>query len=151
MVTEIKVTMTIKELAEKVNLTPRTIRYYEQIGLLNGIVRDQYNRRRYNEGDVYVLILVKRAKQLLGLSLEEIKELLVHLLEDPTEKKVIHRSIEMLRKQVKKVETKQQELKATRSILIKEIHRLESLLGVRGESGFTSNIPQQPHKKEGLS
>ncbi len=143
MVTEIKVTMTIKELAEKVNLTPRTIRYYEQIGLLNGIVRDQYNRRRYNEGDVYVLILVKRAKQLLGLSLEEIKELLVHLLEDPTEKKVIHRSIEMLRKQVKKVETKQQELKATRNILIKEIDRLESLLGEREESDFTSNVSQQ--------
>jgi DNA-binding transcriptional MerR regulator len=144
MVTEIKVTMTIKELAEKVNLTPRTIRYYEQIGLLNGIVRDQYNRRRYNEGDVYVLILVKRAKQLLGLSLEEIKELLVHLLEDPTEKKVIHRSVEMLRKQVKKVETKQQELRATRNILIKEIDRLESLLGEREESGFTSNVSQQP-------
>ncbi len=144
MVTEVKFAMTIKELAERVNLTPRTIRYYEQIGLLNGIVRDQYNRRRYNERDVYVLTLVQRAKHLLGLSLEEIKELLVHLLEDPTEKKVIHRSIEMLRKQVKKVETKQQELRDTRSILIKEIDRLESLLGEREESGFTSNVSQQP-------
>jgi DNA-binding transcriptional MerR regulator len=144
MVTETKVTMTIKELAEKVNLTPRTIRYYEQIGLLNGIVRDQYNRRRYNERDVYVLTLVKRAKHLLELGLEEIKELLVHLLEDPTEKKVIHRSIEMLRKQVKKVETKQQELRATQSILIKEIDRLVSLLGEREESDFTSNVSQQP-------
>ncbi len=138
------VAMTIKELAERVNLTARTIRYYEQIGLLNGIVRDQYNRRRYNEGDVYILILVQRAKQLLGLSLEEIKELLVHLLEDPTEKKVIRRSIEMLRTQVKKVETKQQELRDTRSILIKEIDRLESLLEKREGSGFTANVSQQP-------
>ncbi|MHC4725434.1 MAG: MerR family transcriptional regulator [Planctomycetota bacterium] len=138
------VAMTIKELAERVNLTARTIRYYEQIGLLNGIVRDQYNRRRYNEGDVYILILVQRAKHLLGLSLEEIKELLVHLLEDPTEKKVIRRSIEMLRTQVKKVETKQQELRDTRSILIKEIDRLESLLEKREGSGFTANVSQQP-------
>jgi DNA-binding transcriptional MerR regulator len=137
------VAMTIKELAERVNLTARTIRYYEQIGLLNGIVRDQYNRRRYNEGDVYILILVQRAKHLLGLSLEEIKELLVHLLEDPTEKKVIRRSIEMLRTQVKKVETKQQELRDTRSILIKEIDRLESLLEKREGSGFTANVSQQ--------
>jgi hypothetical protein len=87
---------------------------------------------------------VKRAKHLLELGLEEIKELLVHLLEDPTEKKVIHRSIEMLRKQVKKVETKQQELRATQSILIKEIDRLVSLLGEREESDFTSNVSQQP-------
>ena len=142
--TEMNVAMTIKELAERVNLTARTIRYYEQIGLLNGIVRDQYNRRRYNEGDVYILILVQRAKHLLGLSLEEIKELLVHLLEDPTEKKVIRRSIEMLRTQVKKVETKQQELRDTRSILIKEIDRLESLLEKREGSGFTANVSQQP-------
>ena len=54
---EAKETMTIKELAEKVKLTPRTIRYYEQVGILNGISRDPYNRRRYTERDLQVLII----------------------------------------------------------------------------------------------
>ena len=50
---EFEKTMTTKELAEKVKLTPRSIRYYEEIGILGGISRDPYNRRRYTERDVY--------------------------------------------------------------------------------------------------
>jgi len=61
--------MTIKEVAEKVGLTPRTIRYYEEIGILNGIKRDPYSHRRYTQKDLYRLTLTKRAKELLHLSL----------------------------------------------------------------------------------
>lgn len=125
-------TMTIKALAEKVKLTPRTIRYYEQIGILNGISRDPYNRRRYTERDLYLLKLVRRATKLLGLSLDEVKELASYHYQDPTEKKVVRHSIEALKKHIQKIDDQQKELQITRNILNGEIKRLESLFNSKG-------------------
>lgn len=125
---EFEKTITIKELAEKVKLTPRTIRYYEEIGILGGISRDPYNRRKYSKRDIYFLKLVKRAKNLLGLSLNEIKELsLFFQSPNPTEKEVIERSIEMLKGHIKRISTQEEQLKITKSILIDESERLQSL------------------------
>lgn len=126
---EFEKTMTTKELAEKIKLTPRSIRYYEEIGILGGISRDPYNRRRYSERDIYFLKLLKRAKNLLGLSLNEIKELsLLFHSPNPTEKKVIERSIEMLKEHIKRISAQEGQLKITKSILIDESERLQSLL-----------------------
>ena len=122
-------TMTIKELAEQVNLTPRSIRYYEEIGILGGISRDAYNRRRYSKRDVYFLRLLKRAKNLLGLNLKEIKELsLLFNYLDPKEKKIIKSSIKILNGHNKRITAKQEGLEVTKKILTDEIQRLESLL-----------------------
>lgn len=128
-VREFEKTMTTKELAEKVKLTPRSIRYYEEIGILGGISRDPYNRRRYSERDIYFLKLLKRAKNLLGLSLNEIKELsLLFHSPNPTEKEVIERSIEMFKEHIKRISAQEEQLKITKSILIDESERLQSLL-----------------------
>jgi len=120
--------MTIKILAEKTNLTPRSIRYYEQIGILTGIKRDPYNRRRYTKYDLYLLSLVKRARDVLGLSLKEIKDLAFFHHKEPTEKKIIKHSIKLLYEQIKKIQQKKREMHITEEILIKEIDRLESLI-----------------------
>ena len=64
----------IGELARRVGLTPRTIRYYEDIGLLNSVKRVDSGRRIYTEEDVRRLRFIKRLK-VLGLALEEMKEL----------------------------------------------------------------------------
>lgn len=129
---EFEKTMTTKELAEKVKLTPRSIRYYEEIGILGGISRDPYNRRRYTERDVYFLKLLKRAKNLLGLSLNEISELSsLFQSPDPTEKEVIERSIEMLKEHIKRVSAQEEQLKVSKSILVNESERLQSLLKQR--------------------
>lgn len=126
---EFEKTMTTKELAEKVKLTPRSIRYYEEIGILGGISRDPYNRRRYSERDIYFLKLLKRAKNLLGLSLNEIRELsLLFHSPNPTERKVIERSIEMFKEHIKRISAQEEQLKITKSILIDESERLQSLL-----------------------
>ena len=120
--------MTIKILAEKANLTPRSIRYYEQLGILTGIKRDPYNRRRYTKDDLYFLRLVKRARDILGLSLKEIKALAFFHYKEPTEKKMIKHSIKLLNEQVKKTERQKKEVQITKEILIKEINRLETLI-----------------------
>jgi DNA-binding transcriptional MerR regulator len=68
--------MRIGEVAKLAGTTPRTIRYYEEIGLLPGSrERGARTHRTYAEGDVERLTELLRLKDLLGLSLEELKEL----------------------------------------------------------------------------
>ena len=67
----------IGELAELTGTTPRTIRYYEEIGLLRaGAGREQGKHRLYGEADVERVREVRRLRDLLGLSLEQLFPLL---------------------------------------------------------------------------
>jgi DNA-binding transcriptional MerR regulator len=68
--------MRIGEVAKLAGTTPRTIRYYEEIGLLPAAGgRERGAHRLYAEADVERLTELLRLKDLLGLSLEELKEL----------------------------------------------------------------------------
>lgn len=69
-----KAGLTIGELAKELRLNPKTIRYYEEVGLLPNPRRSESGYRIYSKNEAERLRLVKRAK-LLGLSLAEIKEL----------------------------------------------------------------------------
>jgi DNA-binding transcriptional MerR regulator len=67
----------IGEVAKRVGTTPRTIRYYEEIGILPSEGgRESGRHRLYGERDVQRLTDALRLKELLGLSLDELKELL---------------------------------------------------------------------------
>jgi DNA-binding transcriptional MerR regulator len=66
----------IGEVAKLTGTTPRTIRYYEEIGLLPAPGdRVPGAHRSYREEDVERLTELLRLKDLLGVSLEELKEL----------------------------------------------------------------------------
>ena len=65
----------IGEVARLVGTTPRTIRYYEEIGLLPAEERETGRHRLYTEADVERLRELLRLKDLLGVSLEELKAL----------------------------------------------------------------------------
>jgi DNA-binding transcriptional MerR regulator len=66
----------IGEVAKLAGTTPRTIRYYEEIGLLPGAAeREPGAHRTYAEADVERLTDLLRLKDLLGVSLEELKQL----------------------------------------------------------------------------
>ena len=66
----------IGDVAKAVGTTPRTIRYYEEIGLLPaGGARPSGQHRVYTQGDVERLQEVLHLKSLLGVSLDELKEL----------------------------------------------------------------------------
>jgi DNA-binding transcriptional MerR regulator len=66
----------IGEVAERVGVTPRTIRYYEELGLLgSGAAREKGAHRTYAETDVARLQELIRLRDLLGLTLEELVEL----------------------------------------------------------------------------
>ena len=65
------------EVAELTGTTPRTIRYYEEIGLLGGAAeRAQGKHRVYTQADVDRVREIIRLRDLLGLSLDQLKQLL---------------------------------------------------------------------------
>jgi DNA-binding transcriptional MerR regulator len=65
----------IGDLAKRAGTTPRTIRYYEELGLLPAAAeRDAGQHRVYSEGDVERLAQLLRLKDLLGLSLDELRD-----------------------------------------------------------------------------
>jgi DNA-binding transcriptional MerR regulator len=67
----------IGEVARRVGTTPRTIRYYEERGLLpTGGDRESGRHRLYDEQDVARLREALRLKALLGVSLDELRALL---------------------------------------------------------------------------
>jgi DNA-binding transcriptional MerR regulator len=67
----------IGEVAELVGITPRTIRYYEEIGLLPLPASHAKGRHRtYGEVDVHRLTEIVRMRDALGVSLDELRSLL---------------------------------------------------------------------------
>lgn len=65
----------IGEVANRVGLSLRTLRYYEEVGVLEPSARTQGGFRLYTDRDVDRLALVKRLKP-LEFSLDELRELL---------------------------------------------------------------------------
>lgn len=67
--------MRIGELADRVGVTTKSIRFYESIGLLPAPERTSSGYRRYGAADAERVTFVKTAQR-LGLSLDEIKEII---------------------------------------------------------------------------
>lgn len=70
--------MQIGEVAERTGLSLRTIRYYEEVGLVVPSARSQGGFRLYTDADVARMALVKRMKP-LEFTLEEMRDLLAVL------------------------------------------------------------------------
>ena len=114
----------IGEVAERVGVTTRTIRYYEELGLLGpGEVRNKGAHRQYSEGDVVRLRELIRLRDLLGLSLEELvaladaEEARAALRDqwygDPTDEErraILERGIELAHQQLDLVNTRRRRL-----------------------------------------
>ncbi|MDQ6753707.1 MAG: MerR family transcriptional regulator [Actinomycetota bacterium] len=68
-------TMHIGELADRTGLSLRTIRHYDEVGLLPATARTDGGFRVYTEDDFERLMVIKAMKP-LGFSLEEMAEIL---------------------------------------------------------------------------
>ncbi|MDN4643898.1 MerR family transcriptional regulator [Arthrobacter sp. PsM3] len=71
-------TMHIGELAERTGLSLRTIRHYDDVGLLPATARTDGGFRVFSEDDFERLMIIKQMKP-LGFSLEEMAEILALL------------------------------------------------------------------------
>lgn len=85
----------IGELAAKVGLTERTIRYYEELGLLESVKRLDGGVRTYTDDDVRRLKYIGKLK-MLGLTLQEMLELERMYQRHRSNRGVLPRLIELL-------------------------------------------------------
>jgi len=65
----------IGEVAQMLDISNDTLRYYEKIGLLKNIYRNQSGNREYSEKDLSQIRFIQRA-QLMNFRLSEIESLL---------------------------------------------------------------------------
>jgi len=108
--------LTIGTLSQKTGTKVQTIRYYEQIGLMNQPGRTAGGQRRYVEQDLDRLAFIRHSRQ-LGFSLGAIRELL-DLADNPAQPCAEANSI--ARRQLKQVEQRIKRLNA----LKKELKRM---------------------------
>src|SRR6188472_2285705 len=65
----------IGEVADRTGVTQRTLRFYEERGLLKPPTRMEGGFRLYSEDDIARVEQIRRLQNLLGLTLAEIKEM----------------------------------------------------------------------------
>jgi DNA-binding transcriptional MerR regulator len=106
-------TYRIGELAAKVGLTERTIRYYEERGLLESVKRLDGGQRVYTDDDVRRLKFIQKLK-VLGLTLAEMQELETLYGRHHTNAKVLPRLVELLDAHLATVSERLGELAALR-------------------------------------
>lgn len=111
---------TITEVAESFGVSTRTIRYYEEIGLL-APDRSEGNQRLYSTAELAKLKLIFRGKR-YGFSLDDIKEMVLLFDKDRTGRKQLERTIEYGQKRIGEIDQKIQELEEMKA-------EMEELLG----------------------
>jgi len=123
-------TFTISELAREFEISTRTIRYYEELGLLSP-GRTSGNQRIFTKRDKARLKLILRGKR-LGFSLSEIKEMIdMYDVAGETEQikltlKYGERKLKEIEEKIRELEMLREDLLAIREILLKRLKELES-------------------------
>ncbi len=117
----------IGELAKLGAVTPRTVRYYESLGLIPPGVREGTGQHRYPEQTVARFQKIDQLKA-LGLSLEEIRKVIHLYFEDPTGKRAKVKVLGMLRSHLRETDQQLASLSQFRSELTDHIKRFEGWL-----------------------
>ena len=103
----------IGEIASRLGLTERTIRYYEELGLLDSVKRLEGGTRVYTDDDVRRLRFIQKLK-VLGLSLQEMLELERLYRRHRSNVNVLPRLVELLDAHLAKTAARIDELAALR-------------------------------------
>ncbi|MCX8002853.1 MAG: MerR family DNA-binding transcriptional regulator [Anoxybacillus mongoliensis] len=122
---------TISQLAEQFDISTRTIRYYEERGLISPI-RTESGQRLYTKKDRAALKLILRGKR-FGFSLEEIHEMISLFDNDRTGRKQLEKTIaygeQKLKEVTERIEDLMQLKQEMESILADFRERLQKLEG----------------------
>jgi DNA-binding transcriptional MerR regulator len=103
---------TISELSRELDISTRTIRYYEEIGLILP-QRSGKGTRYYTRGDRARLKLILRGKR-FGFSLHEIKEMITLFDEDRTGRKQLRRTIQYGEEKIRELDARIEDLRRLR-------------------------------------
>lgn len=106
-------------------MSQRTIRYYEEIGLLNSIRRIEGGRRVYTDADLRRLKLIKRLK-MMGLTLSDMQELEAMWTIEKSNEKVLNRLLELLSNHLKMLEERIADLDILKNEIMEYQERIRS-------------------------
>ena len=129
----------IGELAYLAEMSPRTIRYFQEIGLLHPGKRIEGGIRVFTENDLQRLRFIKRLKH-LGLALSEMHELADIYEIHKTNRRVLIRLCELLDNHVKKIDER-----------INNLNRLKEEILNYQEKILQKVNQERPLEKEGVS
>ena len=147
--------MRIHEAADEVGLTSRSVRYYEEMGLLRPAARSEGDYRLYDESDIERLRFIKGLRDDAGFSLAEISRLLedeearerdhaaYHATADPVERLLLlrarvasfERQTKTLRTKIARLQEMVDETEARRLRSLARIAELEPADAVGSEPG----------------
>ncbi|HEX7008062.1 MAG TPA: Cu(I)-responsive transcriptional regulator [Alphaproteobacteria bacterium] len=111
--------MNIGEIAARSGMPPKTIRYYESVGLIEAAPRTESGYRTYGERDLRILRFIHRARD-LGFSVREVAGLLT-LWRDPRRSSADVKAL--ARAHVADIDRKIAELKAMRRAVVDLMER----------------------------
>jgi DNA-binding transcriptional MerR regulator len=143
----------IGEVCQRTGLTQRTLHYYDEIGILVPTERLTGGQRLYSTADLERIERIKNLKQLLGLSLSEIKRILdadearerylsaAQTDADPARRnKALESALRVTEDQLQSVRGKVQQLGRLQRQLARQVRELRRLGAPAGSSGIAAGI-----------
>jgi DNA-binding transcriptional MerR regulator len=121
----------ISELADQLGISPRTIRFYEEKGMISPR-RTSGNQRIYSARDRSRLRMILRGKR-FGFSLSEIAEMIGLADSDYTEADQLHRCLVFGEKRLAEVRQRKEELALLEQDLLSALQRIRSRMEEIGE------------------
>jgi DNA-binding transcriptional MerR regulator len=130
----------IGEVAERAGVTPRTIRYYEERGLLGSDAsREKGSHRHYTEAAVVRVQELIRMRDLLGLSLDELVEIVeaeearavlrgrwAETTSDAERLRIVESSIPLVERQIELLRSRREKLDEFAGELVAKLEHLEA-------------------------
>ncbi|MBV7390510.1 MerR family transcriptional regulator [Enterococcus alishanensis] len=127
--------MNIKEVADLFNLTTDTIRYYEKIGVIPPVTRDQRGYRDFQKKDLNWVFLVKSLRN-AGVSIESLIEF-ARLSQIQGDERLAQKDI--LKNQLNELDEKIAELHQTRDLLAYKIETYDEHIALFNSGKMTED------------
>ena len=130
------VSLGIREVCHQTGLSARTVRYYEELGLLPGVRRREGGRRVYGEDELERLRFITRLKA-LGLSLAEVKQLNSVYEIGGSTSAMLERLDELLGQRLDELDARIRELASLRD----EMSKYRDHIGARADAVSPGRVP----------
>lgn len=111
--------MTIGQAARRSGVPPKTIRYYESVGLISPAARGENNYRGYGDKEVEILRFISRARR-LGFSLSDVEKLLALYCDRRRPSREVKR---LAQRHIEDVDCKIAELKTIKKALLQLVEK----------------------------
>ncbi len=117
----------IGEVSKKLGITPRTIRYYEELGLLDPPLRIEKGIRLYSKEDIKRIKFILKLKE-LGLTLKEMLELADIYNQHKQPLNIMPKLIEILDSHIVKIDEKIARLASLRRDIVEYRQRIMKII-----------------------